>query len=148
MLIYRSVMPDLLDGLARHLSEQKLLSYDPTGTNGDCFIESMPPTPDAAVGLWLYDGGAQDSLNAYDRRRLQVRVRGGSDPRASRRRCEAIYSELHGLAGIQLPADGPWLILAAARGTPAPMGPDSSGRHEHVVNFDLDVSAPTTHRTE
>ncbi|MFE7782037.1 minor capsid protein [Streptomyces nigrescens] len=140
-------MADLLDGLARHLAEHGLATYDPTGITGDLFIESMPPAPDAAVGLWLYDGGPQDTRNAYDSRRLQVRTRGGPDPRTSRARCEAIYGALNGLAGLEL-ADGTWLILAAARGTPAPMGPDSTGRHEHVVNFDLDVSALTTHRTE
>jgi len=138
---------DLLDGLARLLDDRGHATYDPTGTSGDLFIESMPPTPDAAVGLWLYDGGEQDARNAYDTVRLQVRTRGGPDPRTSRTRAQAIYSELHGLAGVEL-ADGTWLVLAAAIGTPAPMGPDSNGRHEHVVNFALDVSAPTKHRSE
>ncbi|MEU8721512.1 minor capsid protein [Streptomyces antimycoticus] len=140
-------MADLLDGLARLLADTGHAIYDPNGVEGDLFIENMPPAPDAAVGLWLYDGGEQDARNPVDTVRLQVRTRGGPDPRPSRARAWAIYSELHGLAGIELP-DGTWLILAAARGTPAPMGPDSSGRHEHVVNFDLDVSAPTKHRSE
>lgn len=139
--------PDPLDGIARLLDTAGHASYDPTGAGGDLFIEAMPPTPDAAVALWLYDGDASDTVNAYDTPRLQVRVRGGPDPRVSRNRCRAIYSELHGLADVAL-ADGTHLILAAARGTVAPMGPDSNGRHEHVVNFDLDVSAPTKHRTE
>jgi hypothetical protein len=138
---------DPLDGIARLLAARGLATYDPDGVTGDLFVETMPPAPDAAVGLWLYDGEAPDPLNAYDRPRLQVRVRGGPDPRASRRRCWAIYSALHGLAGTALP-DGTWLVLCVARATPAPMGPDSNGRHEHVVNFDLDVSAPTDHRTE
>ncbi|WP_329148814.1 minor capsid protein [Streptomyces sp. NBC_01456] len=136
---------DPLDGVARLLDGRGLVTYDPTGTAGDLFVEIMPPAPDAAVALWLYDGAAPDARNAYDTPRLQVRVRGGPDPRVSRRRAHAIYSALHGLAGREL-LDGTWLVLAAARGTPAPMGPDSSGRHEHVVNFDLDIGAPTTHR--
>ncbi|MFB6618227.1 minor capsid protein [Streptomyces sp. NPDC085524] len=140
-------MTDLLDGIARLLAAAGHAAYDPAGTSGDLFIENMPPAPDAAVALWLYDGEAPDARSAYDRPRLQVRVRGGPDPRTSRARCRAIYGELHGLAGVRL-ADGTWLVLSAARGTPAPLGPDASGRHEHVVNFDLDVSAPTTHRTE
>ncbi|MFZ3569279.1 minor capsid protein [Streptomyces sp. BH034] len=140
-------MADLLDGLARLLADNGHATYDPEGVSGDLFLEDMPPAPDAAVGLWLYDGGEQDTRNAYDEVRLQVRVRGGPDPRPSRTRCHAIYGELNGAAGVDL-ADGTWLVLAAARGTPAPMGRDSSGRHEHVVNFDLTVSAPTKHRTE
>ncbi|MGI5350210.1 minor capsid protein [Streptomyces sp. CA-250714] len=138
-------MADLLDGLARYLAATGHGIYDPTGTSGDLFVETMPPEPAEAVALWLYDGGEQDARNDFDDRRLQVRTRGGPDPRVSRRRAEAIYSELHGLAGVELP-DGTWLILAAARGTPAPMGPDSSGRHEHVCNYDISVSAPTKHR--
>lgn len=140
-------MADLLDGIARYLQGEGLLAYDPDGLTGDAFVESMPPAPDEVVCLSLYDGGPQDTRNAYDSVRLQVRVRGTADPRPSRARCTAIYGALQGLAGAALP-DGTWLILAAARGTPAPMGADSNGRHEHVCNFTLDVSAPTLHRTE
>ncbi|GHJ27000.1 hypothetical protein TPA0910_14330 [Streptomyces hygroscopicus subsp. sporocinereus] len=133
---------DLLDGLARHLDGLGLVTYDPTGRTGDLFVETMPPAPDAAVSLTLYDGPAPEARDDAEQRRLQLRVRGGPDPRVSRDRAEALYRALHGLAGVQLP-DGTWLILAAARGTPAPMGADSTGRHEHVANFDLDVSGPT-----
>lgn len=139
---------DPLDGFARLLDAAGHASYDPTGATGSLFVEAMPPAPDVAVALWLYDvDDAPDTLSAYDSPRLQVRVRGGPDPRVSRRLCQAIYGELQGLANIALP-DGTWLVLAAARGTVAPMGPDSSGRHEHVVNFDVHISAPTKHRTE
>ena len=141
-------MADLLDGIARLLADTGHGTYDPTGTTGDVFAETMPATPDAAVCLTLYDGDeAPDALNAYDTPRLQVRVRGGPDPRVSRARAQAIYSELHGLTETTLP-DGTWLILAAARGTVAPMGRDATGRHEHVLNLDMHVSAPTKHRTE
>ncbi|MGY0025237.1 minor capsid protein [Streptomyces parvulus] len=140
-------MADVTDGAARYLDGLGLLDYDPAGKTGDTFVERMPAAPDAAVCLSLYDGGAPDARNAYDVVRLQVRVRGGPDPRVSRARAWAIYGALHGLAGVDLP-DGSWLILAAARGTPGPMGADALGRHEHVVNFDLDVSSPSTHRTE
>ncbi|MFD5231018.1 minor capsid protein [Streptomyces qaidamensis] len=140
-------MADVTDGVARLLAGLDLLAYDPTGKTGDTFVERMPSTPDAAVCLSLYDAGAPDTISAYDTVRLQVRVRGGPDPRTSRDRAWAIYSALHGLAGVDLP-DGTWLILSAARGTPGPMGVDAQGRHEHVVNFDLDVSSPSTHRTE
>ncbi|WP_261958353.1 hypothetical protein [Streptomyces nigrescens] len=36
-----------------------------------------------------------------------MRVRGAADPRVSRRRAEALYGALHGLAGLELP-DGTW----------------------------------------
>ncbi|MFD0496832.1 minor capsid protein [Streptomyces rhizosphaericus] len=116
---------DLLDGLARYLDGAGLLVYDPTGCTGDTFVETMPPTPDAAVSLALYDGPAPAARDDADTPRLQVRVRGGPDPRPSRRRCTALYRALHGLAGVEL-ADGTWLTLAAARGTPPRWGPTAT----------------------
>ncbi|MFE1773759.1 minor capsid protein [Streptomyces sp. NPDC059008] len=136
---------DYADALARYLHELGLLTYDPHGVFGDCFVESMPPAPDQAVCLSLYGAGATDARNGWDERQLQVRVRGTADPRVSRRRCEALYSALHGLAGVALPGDV-WLVLAAANAAPASMGADERGRHEHVVNLRLDIEAPTTHR--
>ncbi|MFD4659341.1 minor capsid protein [Kitasatospora sp. NPDC058444] len=133
-------MADVLDSLARYLQAAGLLTYDPTGVKGDCFIELMPPAPDRAVQLSLYGAGVPDPLNGWDERSLQVRVRGTADPRVSRARAEAILSALHGLAGIELP-DGLWLVLCIAQQTPAPLGVDAAGRHEHVVNFRLDVEA-------
>ncbi|MET7811783.1 minor capsid protein [Streptomyces sp. NPDC005395] len=138
---------DPTDGIAQYLDGLGLVEYDPTGRTGDLFVERMPADPAAAVCLSLYDAGAPDARNAYDTVRLQVRVRGGPDPRVSRGRAWVIYRALHGLAAVELP-DGTWLILAAARGTPGPMGADAQGRHEHVVNFNLDVSSPSTHRSE
>lgn len=135
-------MADVLDGLARYLDGLGLLDYDQTGTTGDTFIETMPPAPDQTVSLTLYDGAPPEARDDADTPRLQIRVRGTPDPRVSRARAEALYRALHGLAGIELPG-GMWLTLAAARGTPAPMGLDSNGRHEHVVNVALDVSDPT-----
>lgn len=138
---------NLLDGVALYLAGLDLLTYDPTGTAGDTFIETLPPAPAEAVGLWLYGAGEQDSRNGYDTRSLQVRVRGTADPRVSRRRAEALYGALHGLAGLELP-DGTWLVLAVAQQAPAPIGTDGSGRHEHTVSVRLDVANPTTHRTD
>lgn len=138
-------MADYLDPLARYLHGLGLLVYDPYGTCGDTFIETMPPAPDEAVALTLYGAGETDARNGWDVRSVQVRCRGTSDPRVSRRRAEAIYSALHGLTRTELPG-GLWLVLAVATSTPFPMGTDANGRHEHVVNVRLDVEAPTRHR--
>jgi hypothetical protein len=137
---------DLLDGIARHLEARGLLSYDPDGVTGDTFIETMPSRPDAAVALTLYGGPESDSKLGWDEVSLQVRTRGGTDPRPSRVKCTAIRDELHGLGPITLP-DGTLLQLAIAiQATPAYMGQDDSGRHEHVCNYRLDVRNVTTHR--
>ncbi|QKW08041.1 hypothetical protein HUT18_18305 [Streptomyces sp. NA04227] len=135
----------LLHALAQHLHDHGLLAYDPTGTTGDTFIETMPPYPHRAVCLSLYGAGPTDPRSGWDVRSLQVRCRGTSDPRLSRRRVEAIYGALHGLTRTELPG-GVWLVLAVAQAAPAPMGTDANGRHEHVVNFRLDIEFPTLHR--
>lgn len=44
---------NLLDNIARYLDELGLLTYDPTVTGGDTFIETLLPAPAEAVGLWL-----------------------------------------------------------------------------------------------
>ncbi|MGW5673937.1 minor capsid protein [Streptomyces sp. NPDC003860] len=129
-------MANLLDGVARHLAAAGLLTYDPAGITGDTYVETMPPAPDAAVSLALYDAGPPQARDDNVDQRLQVRVRGGPDPRVSRARAEAIYDALHGLTGVQL-GDGTVVVLITARGIPAPMGTDSSGRHEHVTNYDV-----------
>ncbi|MFI6443826.1 minor capsid protein [Kitasatospora sp. NPDC050543] len=139
-------MADLLDGIARYLQSLGLVMYDPDGVTGDTFIDTMPPAPDSAVALGAYGLGPPDPLNDDDESGLQIRARGGPDPRVSRRRCMAIYSALHGLAGVELP-DGNWLILCTAQQTPSPLGTDDVGRHEHVVNFRLNIVNPTANRT-
>lgn len=137
-------MADLLDGIARHLAARSLVTYDPAGVAGDCFIETMPPGPAAAVGLWLYGGPEPDARVPVDEPSLQVRVRGGADPRLSRARARSIFDALHGLTRTALP-DGTWLVLCVGS-LPSPIGKDANGRHEHTVNFRLTVGAPTAHR--
>lgn len=141
-------MADLLDGLARYLASQGLLTYNPDGAGGDTFIDLMPPSPDEVVVLGSYGLGEPDPLNADDESGLQVRCRGplSGDPRPSRARAMAVYSALHGLTDTALP-DGTWLELSVAQQTPSPMGQDALGRHEHVVNFRIHTVNPTANRT-
>lgn len=134
-------MADVVDGIARYLAARGLLTYDPTGTTGDTFVGTMPPTPGEAVALTLYGDATPEARDDADTARLQIRVRGTADPRVSEQRCLALRDALHGLAGVQLP-DGTWLVLATAP-RPSPMGADSAGRHEHVTNAALDIAAPT-----
>jgi hypothetical protein len=138
---------DLLDGLARHLQDKALVSYQTASPGGDCFLESMPPSPDVAVVLTIYDDSQEsDSKLGYDEPRVQVRVRGTKDPRVSRQRCAAIRDELHGLGEVTLP-DGTELILSVAlQGAPASLGLDENGRHEHVCNFRMEIRNISTHR--
>lgn len=140
-------MADLLDAVARHLHERGLVSFDPDGVTGDTFIETTPSRPDEAITLTVYGGPESDSRLGWDEVSLQVRTRGGPDPRTSRARCAAIRDELHGLGPLELPG-GVFLQLAVAiQAAPSYMGQDSTGRHEHVCNFRMDVRHPSAHRS-
>lgn len=140
-------MADLLDGLARHLQDEGLVTYRPSSVGGDLFLEALPDKPDEAVALTVYDDGKEsDSKLGYDEPYVQVRVRGTRDPRVSRQRCAAIRAELHGLGEVTLP-DGTDLILSVAlQNAPASIGTDANGRHEHVANFRMEIRAVTKHR--
>lgn len=138
-------MADLLDGLARHLHGLGLVDYQPDGAGGDCYLDTMPPTPDEVTVLTLYGGEEQDSKLPYDLPRLQVRTRGTADRRASQDRARLIYDELNGLGPVTLP-DGTTLLLCFALQTPASLGQDDNGRHGHTTNYQLEVVAPSAHR--
>ena len=140
-------MADLLDGLARHLQNNGLGTYQPNGVGGDIFIESLPSTPDVCTVLTLYGGPEPDARLPYDEPRLQVRCRGTQDPRISRARAQAVYELLQGARRLTLP-DGTYVVLVRAlQSRPASMGQDEQRRHEHSINFQLDgTSSPTTNR--
>ncbi|MFB6811248.1 minor capsid protein [Streptomyces sp. NPDC056387] len=131
--------PDLLDGLARYLHQQGLVTYHADGAGGDCFQEAMPSTPDSCVVLTGYGGPEADSRLPYAEPSVQARVRGTTDPRVSRRRAARIRDALHGLGPVILP-DGTNLILCIAiQAAPESLGVDESRRHEHVVNFRTEI---------
>lgn len=139
-------MADLLDGTARYLAERGHGTYGADVVGATICLEQMPSTPDEVVVLTIYDGGSEsDSLLGYDEPRMQVRVRGTTDPRVSRARALAIYSELHGLGPVTLP-DGTELILSVALQPVFSLGADENRRHEHVFNLRIEHRSITAHR--
>lgn len=138
--------PDLLDGIARYLAERDLVDYDPDGLGGDLFMEAMPSTPDGCVVLTCYGGPESDSLLPYDQPRVQVRVRGGTDPRVSRRRAKAIRSHLHGLGPVILPDGTNVISCIALQAAPESLGVDGNRRFEHVCNYEFEIREPSIHR--
>lgn len=137
-------MADLHDGIAQYLAGQQLVTYPGDGL--DVFFDVMPAAPDEAVALTLYGGGALDSLLPYDAPNLQVRTRSTAGDRSTaRRRAAAIYDALHGLGPVTL-ADGSRLLSCIAQQTPASIGQDDLGRLEYVVNFAIELYAPSMHR--
>jgi hypothetical protein len=136
---------DWVDGVLQHLDAAGLIDYDPDGVAGNAFSDTLPATPNEAIALTPYGGSEPDSKLPYDAPNLQVRTRAEADPRVARARAWAIYSELNGLASMALP-DGTWLVLCTANHTPQTMGQDTLGRPEYVVNFALELYAPSANR--
>lgn len=130
----------ILDGLARYLAAQHAgLDWDDAGVTGNLFVDTMPQTPDTAVGLFGYGGPEADGKLGYDTPSVQARVRGGPDPRTSRALAQDIYNLLHGLGITTLP-DGTLLISCEAiQSSPQALGVDGNGRHEHVLNFRCEI---------
>lgn len=138
--------------LAVYLDAQGLVVYEPAGVTGDCFIDALPSSPEAAVmvkatgGLALEDG----AWNPWDEPTVQVLVR-SPGLRAGAERARAIYAALQGLHNTTLDpagADAVYLITATAiQSAPAHIGRDENGRHLFSQNFALHVRADTVHRT-
>lgn len=138
--------------LAKHLTGLGIVDYHDDGTvGGDCFLDHMPPEPDAAVSITLYGGIAQPSSLPYDLPTVQIRTRGAKhDPVAPLVRIDAIYAALACLDGVTLDeggADEVHLVgCTAALSASSTLGVDDNDRHERVQNFDLHVHSPTTNR--
>jgi hypothetical protein len=132
--------------LAEWLDANGFVDYRPSGAGGDCFIDTTPQTPDAAVVIFHTGGTAALFGEPYDGPTVQILVRGGPDPRVSHARAQELYDALHGLAYVDL-ADGTRLIAATAvQSAPVALGTDDNSRHRHVINLHLDVYRPTALR--
>ncbi|MFG2976303.1 minor capsid protein [Streptomyces sp. NPDC048331] len=130
---------DLLTGLSLYLHGLGLVDYRAGGTGGDCFQEAMPSTPDVCVVLTGYGGPEADSRLPYAEPSVQIRVRGTTDPRVSRRRAHAIRTALHGLGPIVLPDGTNMISCIAIQAAPESLGVDGNRRHEHVCNFRTEI---------
>ena len=107
--------------IARYLDSQGIVSFDETGTTGNCFIGHMPSTPDEAVMLKSTGGDPVDIKFSYDEPRLQTLVRGTTDPTSGEAKAQEIYDALHGLGAVLLDPGGSeevWLVRCMAVDTP------------------------------
>jgi hypothetical protein len=124
-----------LVGVARLLDTLTLVDYQPAAATGDCFIERLPSTPDAAVALYTSAGDEADTKLPYDQPRFQIVVRGGADPTVSLDRAQAIYDTLHGAGPVTLPNGIDVIDIIAVQSGPVALGTDDNQRHRHSLNF-------------
>ena len=136
----------LVEAIARYLDGLSVLTFDPTGADGDTFLTVVPPTPEDIVVLSPTGGFAPDPLDATDQPSFQVRTRASRDPRDAYERQLAIYDKLHGLTDVTL-ADGTHLSgCLAIQSDPVFIGLDENGRPEYTVNYRTYVRRETSHR--
>lgn len=137
--------------LAKYLQAAGLVTYKAGQSGGDCFLDTLPSRPDAAVmvkatgGLAMEDG----AFNPWDEPTVQVLVRSPS-LRAGAERARAIYAALQGLHNTTLDpggVDAVYLVSATAvQSAPAHIGRDENDRHLFAQNFALHVRTDTVHR--
>lgn len=143
----------LYTALARHLASRRTgVDFDESGTRGNCFIATMPSTPDLAVGIFPSGGVPWPGHGSLptDEPTVQIRVRSiPHDPRPGLALAQAIYGELVGLRGVidRGGVDETVILRTLALATgPASIGRDDNQRPEVTLNFALRVRHLTTHR--
>lgn len=137
----------LLEEFAQLLAARGLGTFQADGSaGGTIFLAALPTSPDRCKAIATYGGEESSALLDYDEPRIQIRCRGGKDPREAETDAQAVYDALHGLGRVTLPG-GTWLQLAVGiQGGPAYIGRDQNGRHEYVVNIRAEVSRPSLNR--
>lgn len=130
--------------LAQYLHDLDLVTFDPDGTDGDCFIERLPVSPDAVVCISTLGGTVDRSTNERSTT-WQIRTRGIPDDPVGP------YETIHAITEALAVIDTPVVMAAdsdhAARailiipGTPALMGWDENDRAEFVARVVIRYAA-------
>ena len=134
--------------IATVLDDEMLVDYRPTSGGGDCFVNVVPPSPDACVTITALGGeheytfaGGNEAISVF-----QIRVRGAkNDQQTVRDRLQAIITSLNTLG--MLP--GVWAegstyeasFIWARVSTPYLRGWDENNRGEWACR--LTVRYPT-----
>ncbi len=139
--------------LAKHLHAAELAVYAPNDAAGNCFLEHMPASPDAALMILSTGGNPTPAASTwgYDEPTLQLLVRGApNDPATPQAWARELYSATQGLRYVTLDAGGPdevFLVLCSSPQTaPVNIGSDEKGRYRYSLNLALHVRAASEHR--
>jgi 5-carboxymethyl-2-hydroxymuconate isomerase len=139
-----SIQNDLLDGIAQMIANAGIASYDTAGeySAGDTgiFFKIVNPTPDRIVTLTAYQV-SDDPTMPQSRFGVQVRVRGGQDPRDVDELGDSIFALLHGLINTQFNSVFAEQVLRQSSIT---LGQDTAKRWERADAFYIDVATPPT----
>jgi hypothetical protein len=136
----------VLTGLAEHLAAAGVGTWRATGSyqagETGIVIRAVPASPDRIITLAAYPAGGGPG-NASTTLGVQVRLRGGRDPRDVDDLADAIFDAID--------SSGPHLwhgvgVSQVYRQSYSSLGQDSNGRWERSENYYLDAERPTVHR--
>ena len=124
--------------LAQYIHDQGYGVWDPTGPNGNIFVENMPDTADNAIALISSGGSPPDVGGLVSRPTIQVLVRGNRSADETFTLAAAILAQLHGHHDTRLVVGGTRIMLCRARQSePIFLGRDANGRFDYSINFQL-----------
>lgn len=140
----------LLGGLAQHLDDAGIGTWDPTGstyTAGQTaiVIRAIPDYPDRLITLAAYPLGTNLPGMADHLTGVQVRLRAGPDPRDCDDLADAVFDLLHGATGLTW---GGIPVKDVGRRSYTSMGQDGSRRWERSENYIVDAMRPTSNNTD
>jgi hypothetical protein len=138
--------------LAKWLDDAGLVTYSAT-SGGDCFLEHLPDSPDAAVMVLSTGGNPLGAAATYgwDEPTVQLMVRGAADdPTTPAASAQALYDALQGLRYVTLDEGGDDEVrlcsCTSLQTAPFNLGRDEKDRYRFTLNFALHVRRPTEHR--
>lgn len=140
-----SVTRDLLEGVARFLSDEGRGVYDPDGIYDPAStvikMKELPATVDRAIMLTAYTPSDHPTIN-LSQRRVQVWFRGAPDDALDvDDLADSVFDVLHGLTHRDF---GTAHAVQVLRTSSMPMGKDDNNRHERADNYTFDVNEPPT----
>lgn len=136
----------LLAGLAEHLAAGGVGVWRPTGVyqagETGIFIRAVPISPDRIITLAAYPAGSSPGISNTTVG-VQVRLRGGKDPRDVDDLADAVFDLLDSSGPHNWQGVG---VSQVYRQSYSSLGQDSNGRWERSENYYLDAERPTVHR--
>jgi hypothetical protein len=148
------VATDLLIGMAEDLHERGIVNWAGEGSAAvasgglpGLTLRQLPPQPAFIVCLADY-GGTRNARLTDSTIQLNVRIRSDAGPSRASLLAEQITNAWHALGHFRfgIGTDHELRVTDVQWQSEAPLGPDTSGRHERSLNFLVLLNRPGTTR--
>ena len=129
--------------IGRYISDNvEKLTWE--GEDNNIFVDHIPHLPDKCIGIFS-TGGLNGQMWQQDYRNptMQIIARGNESPEWSYEVSVEIYQLLHGRSSFDLTAENSEKIyqvvsIMGLQSEPVGLGMDSSNRHKHSLNYQLE----------